>query len=251
MWIGHAACSPDNRLLAVQGSRPGAIRLIENASGCVRAEFEDHRHAARELAFSPDGKTLASGGRDTVVFLWDVTGARTGPAVKDASDRELAAWWADLASEDGKRAGDAVASLIRTSDRGAAMLREWLRPAEPVEGKRLARLIAELDAGSFAKREAAKRELAQQGELAEAALRTALQGKPSLELKRRLEALLEPLERNQLTPETLQALRAVEVLEHIGTPAAREVLRSLAQGTPEARLTREAKAALARGRTEK
>jgi hypothetical protein len=44
----------------------------------------------------------------------------------------------------------------------------------------------------------------------------------------------------------LRSLRAVEVLEHIATPEARDVLRTLAQGASEVRLTREAKAALER-----
>ena len=41
-------------------------------------------------------------------------------------------------------------------------------------------------------------------------------------------------------------LRAVEVLERIGTPEARQVLAKLADGAPEARLTQEAKASLQR-----
>jgi hypothetical protein len=46
-------------------------------------------------------------------------------------------------------------------------------------------------------------------------------------------------------------MRAVEVLERIGSDAVREVLRTLASGVAEARLTREAKATLGRlaGRT--
>jgi len=41
-------------------------------------------------------------------------------------------------------------------------------------------------------------------------------------------------------------LRAIEVLEHIGTPDARRCLRTMAQGATDARPTRDAKAALRR-----
>ena len=46
--------------------------------------------------------------------------------------------------------------------------------------------------------------------------------------------------------EILRGLRSVEVLEHIGTAEARQVLETLTTGAPEALVTVEAKAALAR-----
>jgi hypothetical protein len=75
-------------------------------------------------------------------------------------------------------------------------------------------------------------------------LRRALEKPPSLELRRRVKELLDGL--NQLPAEQVRGIRAVEVLEHTGSSEAPQVLRSLAQGTPEARLTREAKASLKR-----
>jgi len=73
-----SACSPDGRLLAVAEGESTLIRLIEIESGEVRAQFKGHRDGVNDLAFSPDGKTLASGGNDNVIYLWDLTisGAR-------------------------------------------------------------------------------------------------------------------------------------------------------------------------------
>ena len=107
-------------------------------------------------------------------------------------------------------------------------------------------MIADLDDERFAVREKATTELEKLGKEIEPALHKALQGKPSLEVRRRIDRLLEKLESAAPSPEQLRLLRALEVLEHIGTPEARELLRTLAKGASGARLTQEAKASLDR-----
>jgi hypothetical protein len=81
-------------------------------------------------------------------------------------------------------------------------------------------------------------------DVAEPALRRALAGRPSLEVRQRLEKLLDQLAHP--SPDVLRALRAIEVLESVGTAEAKAVLGKLAAGQPGAGLTREAKAALRR-----
>ena len=83
------------------------------------------------------------------------------------------------------------------------------------------------------------------GRPAEPALRKALDGQPSPEVRRRVRQLLNKLAAVP-SGERLRALRALEALEQIGTPPAREALEALARGAPEARLTQEAKASLER-----
>jgi WD40 repeat protein len=243
--LSCAAWSPDGRLLAVAEQESGRIRLIEIASGQVRALLDGHRDGVFGLAFSPDGKTLASGGMDNVTFLWDVTGAAAKATVTKPSDTDLSRWWTDLAAEDAQRAGRALASIIRTPEQCAAFLKKQLRPIEAEDEKRLARWIADLDADTFEQREEASRQLAQLGERAEGAMRRALKDAPP-EAKRRLEELLDKLELLSIPPQTLRALRAVEALEHIGTAEARQVLKDLSQGARDARVTREAVASLDR-----
>jgi hypothetical protein len=81
---------------------------------------------------------------------------------------------------------------------------------------------------------------------AESALRQALKGHSSVEKRRRLEEIIANLEGKTSSGEWLRAQRALEVLEHIGTPGSRRVLQDLGQGAPESRLTRKARLAMAR-----
>jgi HEAT repeat protein len=76
-------------------------------------------------------------------------------------------------------------------------------------------------------------------------LRAALRNRPSPEQRRTIEQLLDTLYTLR-SPEALRQLRAIEILERIGTPEAVEVLQKLAIGATEARPTQEAKASLER-----
>ena len=123
-----------------------------------------------------------------------------------------------------------------------------MQPVAAVDKGRLRRWIADLDNRRFAVRQTATRQLEKQGELAESVLRQALEAKPTTEARRRLERLLDRVDSQRRFPsgEHLRLLRALAVLENIGTKQARSVLEKLAKGAPEARLTQEAKAALKR-----
>jgi hypothetical protein len=84
---------------------------------------------------------------------------------------------------------------------------------------------------------------------AEPALRRALSDKISLEQRRRIEEILARPSWQVVDPELLRGIRALEVLEHIATRggdahwfAVNNLLKRLADGAPEARLTREARA---------
>ncbi|HEY7429033.1 MAG TPA: sigma-70 family RNA polymerase sigma factor [Gemmataceae bacterium] len=242
---GLLAFSPDGRTLVWTGFRnTNAIRLLEVASGCERRRLVGHRGEITALAFSADGRRLLSGCKDTTALVWDLAGR--SPATLTAA--ELEALWADLAGADAARAYRAIHQLAAAPESSLPFLRKRLQPAAPVDEKRVARLLADLDNEDFAVRQKATAALRELSDQPLAAYRKALEGKPSLETRRRLEDLLEKAGSAwwDVSGERLRSLRAVEALELAGTKEAREILTVLAGGAPAARLSEQAKAALHR-----
>ena len=64
--------SPDSTLIAV-GANSGRVGIFDSDGKPVRT-FEGHLAPVTCLAWSPDGKRLASGSEDTTVLVWDVSG---------------------------------------------------------------------------------------------------------------------------------------------------------------------------------
>jgi hypothetical protein len=236
----------DGRTLAAGGD-DGTVRLWDLVTGKCLGQFAGHRGAVRSLAFIPDGLKLLSGSADTTALVWDVASLspmrRTEPVALSAL--QLEALWADLAADPGA-AYRAMQALHAAPQQAASMLQERVKPIQSIKAGQIVQWIADLDSPRFAVRKQATLELEKYGEQALPALQKALEAKPGPEKRQRLERLAENVVAGQLPPDTLRGLRAVEVLEFLGTAAARQPLEKLAKGAPEARLTREARAALGR-----
>src|SRR5262249_50779721 len=145
---------------------------------------------------------------------------------------------------DAARAFDAIWWLASVPNEAVPFLAKRLRPVVAADPQRAARLVADLDSKSFATRKKAAEGLEQMGEGAGAALRQALEGKPAIETRRRVEELLDKL--TGLSPERLRIARAIEALEAIGNREAVKLLERLAGGLAGARATQEADAAAKR-----
>jgi WD40 repeat protein len=246
--ILHLCYSPDGKMLATASPKDPAIRLWETATGAERLRLPGHAEGTMVLAFAPDGPTLISGGTDATALVWDLAppgwekGAPAGVPRPDDLDR----LWSDLADADADRAYRAAWAL--GAARGAVdFLKGRLKPDAGDLATKTRRLIADLDGDDLETRQAASRGLAELGAAALPAVADALADKPSPEQRRREQEFLESLRQKppRLPAEELQALRALEVLERVGTPEARRLVETLAGGG-EARVTREAREALAR-----
>jgi WD40 repeat protein len=270
------AFAPDGRQLAVAlGDK--TISLIDAAT-----ETESMRLPASSdpLAFSPDGRLLATEGVETVT-IWDtITGKKVlcldghtdfvntlafgaggytllscgndsqvylwtlRPKIPAGEKRSLESLWLELGSSDAAAAYRAVWDLSEHTS-AVAFLGTKIAPSQAIDQKKVAMLLAELDDSSFETRQAATLALAEMGDRVQGAMEKALQKTPSQEVSARLRRLLDAL-RRQPTGLRLQQFRAVQAMELAATPAARRLIQQWADAADGAAFTESAHAALRR-----
>ncbi len=237
--------SPDGRLVAVSRSDL-SVSVWDTALRTELAEFRGHRDAVCTLAFAPNGRSLVSGSWDTTALVWDMKDRQKPGSVRGPlSETDLERAWVALRLPDPAMAHAALWSLVESPRQAVALFAKRLRP-EATRERTAEQMIADLNSPRYALRNKATAELARLGERARPALVRALANGPTLETRRRIEGLLEKLGRSRPNPEDLRAVRALEVLERIGTPEARHLVEALARGSGDGLLTIEARATRAR-----
>ncbi len=279
------ALSPDGRVVALSGTKEKAGRLVELASGQEIAKLPDDA-AGFAIAFAPDGRTVALStvagkirlfdwptGKETLsldtladrlrfspdgsrlasvasgsVLIWDVADAVNRPRkpVK-ASTEEVKAWCSALTGADAAAAYRAAWSLADCPKDAVPGLQAQLEKV-PAQRTAVARWIADLDDNEFKVRETAQAELIRAGGVAQEAVAAALKGDPTPEQKRRLETVWAKIRDLPVLPpaEETFAVRATLVLEQIGSPEARDLLKVWAKGDPKLPVTAAAAASLER-----
>ncbi|HYH68120.1 MAG TPA: PQQ-binding-like beta-propeller repeat protein [Urbifossiella sp.] len=236
-----AAFSPDGSRLATGGVN-GVVTLWDVATGEALVAFDRHEGNVTGVRFSADGSRLLSASVDGTALVWDATARPAQAAAVAGADEAFGL----LASPDPAAAHRGIAYLQRTPDAAVKLLGERVAVPTAVQAGRVSRLVADLGHAEFPTRQAAVRELGDIGAEAGPALRAVADAPPSAEVRRLAGDLLDRLAAPPTRPDDLRAIRAAEVLETIGTPAARDVLARWAAGPANHRLTTEAAAALAR-----
>ncbi len=216
-WFGQIRpstpqLSPDGRLIAFP-AMDGSLRLVETCTGGERRALTGHQGLIRGMSFSKDGRYLATGSADSTVIVWDL---RRPEGDRPTAD-EMAALWTSLAQPDAERGDRALRRLATLGPALLPELRKRLASLDQVPAD-IAKLIEDLSSDRPRIRRRAQEELEKYGEKAERAVRKALDAKPALEERRRLEEILEKVTGGGLTIAEIQGRRIAELIRWLEAP---------------------------------
>jgi hypothetical protein len=249
------AFSDDCRVLAT-GGRDGDVSLWEVATGLEICRFEGHRICDSfvvSVCFDASGRKIVSASFDGKIVVWDIVQRLFGD--KTPSNRlgamELVDHWTTLGNHHSAQGYSALESLAVAPSSVLPFLKDRFGPLAAVDATLIGQWVVDLNNNDFKIRDKAMHELRKVGESARPALEKALAKDPPLEMKKRIDQLLDRLEPGRMDPERLRLLRTIQLLEKIGTAEARELLERFATGNPADPLTQDAVATLERMKRKK
>jgi hypothetical protein len=218
-------------VLVALSSERGGISLWEPWTGKRLHVFAGSEGVVSQMAFSPDGRKLATVNGDGTLVVWDVS-AWAGPTLpaETLTPSQMEEAWKALAKNDPDacEAHRAMARLAGSGDDAVRFLAERLK-ASPAAPGSLAQRLRELDDDAVEVREKAMAGLLELGFDAEPALREARERATSAEVVTRLDRSLSEMNARPRTGEVLRRLRAVRTMGRIGTPEARKALEGVCE----------------------
>lgn len=217
------AFSPDGRWLVAQDGDDGPACI----DTFTFQRDQERRHCSvpiEKLALSPDSRILATALADTSILLWPMP----APTLPKDEQGDVENDWRLLQEGGAVEARKAMGRLSNRAD-AVPFLRNRLRGIPQGEAHAVEEILRRVDSEDSAEREKARLELALRGDELEDRLRKQFPSGTSAELKEAvrecLSALRDPVTRSS---RVLALLRAVQVLDRIGTRDARAALEEAA-----------------------
>lgn len=247
--------STDNRLIGFASMK--GVKIFDANSGREIAFFPatdlripnyyEGNSGTVPFAFAPDGKSIATGHTDGTVTIWTIPPA---PDLPELKPEEFDKFWDAFVSDNPAESRGLVHRLLQHPDSAIRMLTAKFTapPIKPIDID-LPAMIRKFDAPAFADRQLAIRKVKELGPRSIAALQDAIRTTESVEVRARSEELLDQMKAGPKTHGAggdLRAVRSIEVLERIGTPAAKKLLEGWTQHVSNPRVAGEAAIALQR-----
>jgi hypothetical protein len=257
VYYRTAFFSRDNLSLLYVPDSTGRALLYNLLAEKAVYHFDPPHRLSHFAAFSPDGKRVAvigpssEGGGSGVagqlsIYLYELPARALNPAAAHVDDAALDKLWVELGGDNELRL-QLVRKAFRAAPKQAVeVLGKKVQPVARDLLQRVEQHITNLDDDAFTKRDQAMKELQglahQFAPLLEARLKQVSAG----ETRNRLTFILKQMGEEKPPRSLVMELRALTLLEEIGSPEARDLVSRLADGAPQARLTVEARTVLGR-----
>ncbi len=247
--------SDDNRMVGFASIK--GVRVFDTTSGQEIAFFPandlrvpnyyEGMTSSSPFNFSPDGKTLATGHTDGTITIWKLPKLPGLPILKP---EEFEKFWEAFGSDAPPDSRNRIHRLIQDPETAMKLLTSKFvaPPLKPITID-LATAIRKFDSPAFLDRQRAVKQVKELGPRALPALQDAIRTTESVEVRARAEELIEQMKagpRIYSTSPDLRAVRAIEVLEHIGTQDAKKLLGGWTQYVTNPRIAQEATTAIQR-----